>query len=72
MNGIYEGCGEWAEPDFDDLCDKMLYVVKNYDKVASDTFDGAKYINKNLTWEKVSLDYKERLCQISNKLEKKV
>ena len=72
MSGIYEDAGVWAEPDYQDLCDKMLYVVKNYDKVASDTFDGAKYINKNLTWEKVSLDYKERLCQISNKLEKKV
>jgi glycosyltransferase involved in cell wall biosynthesis len=72
MTGIYEGCGEWAEPDFDDLCDKMLYVVNNYDEVALNTFDGAKYVHKNFTWEKVSIEYKERLCQISNKLSKKV
>ena len=71
MSGIYEGCGEWAEPDFDDLCDKMLYVVKNYNEVAFHTFEGAKYVNENLTWKKVSLEYKERLCQILNHLEKK-
>jgi|GEM_PF-1133935 len=68
MFGIYEGCGDWAEPDFDDLCDKMLYVVNNYDEVADKTFHGAKWVHKNLTWEKVSQEYKERLCQISNQL----
>ncbi|MEY2973532.1 MAG: hypothetical protein RI886_1309 [Pseudomonadota bacterium] len=68
MTGIYDGCGEWAEPDFDDLCDKMLYVVNNYDEIALKTFIGAKYVHENLTWEKVSMGYKERLCQISNQL----
>ena len=68
MFGIYEGCGDWAEPDFDDLCDKMLYVVNNYDEVAKKTFHGAEWVHQNLTWEKVSQKYKERLCQISNQL----
>lgn len=68
MFGIYEGCGDWAEPDFDDLCDKMLYVVNNYDEVADKTFHGAKWVHSNLTWERVSQKYKERLCQISNQL----
>ena len=68
MFGIYEGCGDWAEPDFDDLCDKMVYVVNNYDEVAKKTFDGAQWVHENLTWSKVVQEYKERLCQISNTL----
>jgi glycosyltransferase involved in cell wall biosynthesis len=64
MSGIYENAGFWAKPNFDDLCDKMLYVVNNYDKVSKKTFSSAEYINKNMTWEKVSKDYVDRLCQI--------
>ena len=64
MSGIYENAGFWAKPNFDDLCDKMLYVVNNYDKVSKKTFSSAEYINKNMTWEKVSKDYINRLCQI--------
>ena len=64
MSGIYEGAGEWAEPNFDDLCDKMLYVVNNYENVAMKTNESAKYINKNMTWEKVSEGYVNRICQI--------
>ena len=68
MYGIYEGCGDWAEPDFDDLCDKMLYVVNNYDEASLKTFYGANWVESNLTWNQVGLKYKERLCQISKKL----
>jgi glycosyltransferase involved in cell wall biosynthesis len=64
MSGIYDGAGYWAKPNFDDLCDKMLYVVNDYDKVATKTFQSAEYINKNMTWELVSKDYVNRLCQI--------
>ena len=64
MSGIYENAGFWAKPNFDDLCDKMLYVVNNYDKVSKKTFSSAEHINKNMTWEKVSKDYVDRLCQI--------
>jgi len=64
MSGVYEGAGEWAEPNFDDLCDKMLYVIKNYDDVLNKTLKGAKYINENMTWDKVTKDYIDRLCQI--------
>lgn len=71
MDGVYKDTGEWAEPSFDDLCDKMLYVVKNYDAVSNKTLEGAKYINKNMTWDKVTKDYVDRLCQILNILNKK-
>ena len=66
MTGIYHNTGEWAEPSFDDLCDKMLYVVKNYDDVSNKTLKGAKHINENMTWEKVTKGYAERLWQILN------
>lgn len=64
MSGIYDGAGEWAEPNFDDLCDKMLYVVNNYKNVATKTYESAKHINQNMTWEEVSKGYANRLCQI--------
>lgn len=64
MSGIYSGAGEWAYPNFDDLCDKMLYVVNNYDEVAKHTYKGAKHIQNNLTWDKVTIPMADRICQI--------
>lgn len=64
MFGRYENCGEWAEPEFDDLCDKMLYVAENYSTVAQRTYEGALYINENMTWEKVSQPYIKRAWEI--------
>lgn len=65
MSGIYSGAGEWAYPNFDDLCDKMLYVVNNYDEVAQHTYAGAEYIKNNLTWDKVTIPMADRICQIT-------
>jgi glycosyltransferase involved in cell wall biosynthesis len=64
MLGIYQGAGEWAIPNYDDLCDKMLYVVNNYHEIAKHTFNGAKYIAQNFTWDKVTKTMANRLCQI--------
>jgi glycosyltransferase involved in cell wall biosynthesis len=64
MFGLYENAGEWAEPSFDDLCDKMLYVANNYEEVAQKTYESALYINENMTWEKVSQPYIQRISQI--------
>lgn len=61
MFGIYSGAGEWAEPNFDDLCDKMLYVANNYEEVSDKTYQGAEYINQNMTWEKISQKYIDRM-----------
>lgn len=72
MTGIYHNTGEWAEPNFDDLCDKMLYVTKNYDEVLNKTLAGARHINENMTWEKVTKEYAERLWQILNDTRMKV
>lgn len=64
MSGIYENAGEWAEPNFDDLCDKMLYVVQSYKTICNKTYKSAEYINQNMTWEKVSQKYISRCWEI--------
>lgn len=64
MTGRYADCGEWAEPNFDDLCDKMLYVANNYSEVAQKTYDSAVFINENMTWEHVSKKYIDRSWEI--------
>jgi len=57
MSGIYNGAGEWAVPDFDDLCDKMLYVANNHQEVKDFTMLGAWLIRNNYKWSDVSIDY---------------
>jgi glycosyltransferase involved in cell wall biosynthesis len=66
MSGIYEDTGTWAEPDFDDLCDKMLYVVNNYDEIAKKTYDNATAQFETMTWDWAAKGYYNRLCQILN------
>lgn len=68
MSGIYSDAGQWAKPNFDDLCDKMLHVVNNYDQVAEKTYESAKFINANMTWEKVAKEYIDQLWKILNLL----
>lgn len=67
MPGIYNNAGEWATPDFDDLCDKMLYIVNNYEEAKSKTRIGSDYIHKNMKWSDIGKDYYDRLCQILNR-----
>lgn len=62
----YANAGQWAEPNFDDLCDKMLYVVQSYKTVCNKTYQSAEFINQNMTWEKVSQKYIARLKDIVN------
>lgn len=64
--GIYEGCGEWMMPNFDDLCDKMLYAFENYDKCANFTFKNAKQNYSKMTWDFAIEGYYDRVCQILN------
>ena len=52
------------KPNFDDLCDKMLYVANNYEEVSDKTYQSAEYINKNMTWEKVSQKYIARCWEV--------
>jgi glycosyltransferase involved in cell wall biosynthesis len=68
ISGIYFDSGEWAEPNFDDLCDKMLYVYNNYDEVSEFTYNNAVTNYDNMTWDTAIEGYYERLCQISKNL----
>jgi hypothetical protein len=70
ISGIYSDSGDWAEPNFDDLCDKMLYVYNNYDEVSEFTYNNAVKNYSNITWDAAVEGYYERLCQISKSLAK--
>lgn len=67
MVGVFNNAGEWAMPDFDDLCDKMLYIVNNYEEAKSKTKIGSDYIHQNMKWSDIGKDYYDRLCQILNR-----
>lgn len=47
--------GYYAEPDYDDLKDKIKYVYENYSYVLSNAISGAKYIADNFTWDKAAI-----------------
>lgn len=46
--------GKWVEPDFDDLCDKMLYVYNNWEETKKQTMKGAYVIQDMQTWESIA------------------
>lgn len=64
-SGIYAG-GMWALPNFSDLCDKLDYVANNYSDIKNKTINSAKIIHENYSWDKVAVEYKDRICQILN------
>lgn len=61
--GIYQ-TGAWANPKIDDVCDRMLYVVNNYQECLQKSLDSANYIHANYSWDSVVLDYAKRLTEI--------
>lgn len=66
MSGIYEDAGVWAEPDYQDLCDKMLMVYTEYDKVANFTYDNAAKQFPSMSWDCAAEGFYKRICQILN------
>jgi glycosyltransferase involved in cell wall biosynthesis len=71
MSGIYQDAGTWAEPNFDDLCDKMLYVYNHYNEVAEYTYENSVNNYESMTWDYAAEGYYKRLCQILKKLKAK-
>jgi glycosyltransferase involved in cell wall biosynthesis len=55
-NGIH--LGEWAQPSYDDLCDKMLYVYNNYHEVKEKTLQSARILHTTQTWGHVATQIK--------------
>ena len=63
--GIYQ-TGQWADPKIDDVCDKILYVINNYEKVSEDTRRGSDFIHENYSWDTVVLGFYQRIMEIMN------
>jgi len=61
--GIYQ-TGQWAEPNIDDVCDRILYVVNNYDSVLEKTRAGSEVLHRDYSWDKVVIKYKDRISEI--------
>ena len=61
--GIYEN-GLWANPKIDDICDRMLYVINNYDDVLKKTEYGSNHIHNNYSWDHIVIPYKQRLMEL--------
>lgn len=61
--GIYEN-GAWAEPDLYDLCDSMLYVVNNYEKVLNKTKYGAWFLHSNYSWDTIVDKFRKRILEL--------
>lgn len=45
--------GQYCEPDFDDLRDKMLFVYRNYSEQKIKALEDAELIREEFSWEKV-------------------
>lgn len=51
-NGVH--LGQWAEPDADDLRDKMRWVYDNYTEARDKTLKSARIIHSTQTWDHVA------------------
>jgi glycosyltransferase involved in cell wall biosynthesis len=47
---IYGDAGDWWEPDFDELCDRMRWVYDNYEQAADDAKAAAAVVANEFTW----------------------
>lgn len=63
--GIYE-TGQWADPKIDDVCDKILYVINNYEKALELTKEGSEVIHNNYSWDMVVKDFYNRIMELLN------
>lgn len=51
---IYGDAGEWWEPNFDELCDWMLYVYNHYERCLGKAKRSAEVIAQEWTWERAT------------------
>lgn len=47
---IYGDAGDWWEPDFNQLCERMEYVYNNYDDACDMAQQSAEVVAKDFTW----------------------
>ena len=54
-HGLYSYGGKWADPDLNDLREKMQSVVENYNSYKNLTITSAMKLQNTHTWDKVAL-----------------
>lgn len=47
---IYGDAGDWWEPDFDELCDRMRWVYENYEQAVDEGKSAAAAVANEFTW----------------------
>lgn len=56
--------GDWAWPDFDDLCKQMLFVYENYESESQKAFENGKKLREDFSWEAVMKDAEKHLLDL--------
>jgi glycosyltransferase involved in cell wall biosynthesis len=67
MGGVYSNTGNWAMPSLDDLCDKMIYAIENYEYEKDRALSASDFLHENYTWDIVAKDYEDRIWEILKK-----
>ena len=65
-NGIYGAEGRWAEPDIDDLCDKMRHVVSNREMAWAMGRAAATRVRDAWTWKAAGMKARLELEALTN------
>ena len=54
--GFYQGLGNWAEPSFDDLCEKMLMVYNEYGRYFTEAYMNAQKLRGDIrfSWDSIA------------------
>jgi glycosyltransferase involved in cell wall biosynthesis len=51
---VYGDAGDWWEPDFDELCDRMRWVYDHYDQACSQALRSAVTVAEEFTWARTA------------------
>lgn len=57
-------CGEWAEPDIEDMAEKMLDVYENYEEHEERATENARAVAEEFTWAKSAAVMVKHLARI--------
>ena len=59
-----EECGDWAEPDFEDLKSKMRWAYEHKDKIKKMGKKASERVHRDWTWDKMTKEFLEILDKI--------
>jgi glycosyltransferase involved in cell wall biosynthesis len=58
---VYGEAGEWWEPSFDDLCDRMRWVYDHYDDALAHAAAAAMVVAEEFTWARTAQGFVEAI-----------